>query len=73
MSSDIISLVRQSSKIFVWVCISSDHAAYLQASKKTVLEYLESISVSGMESFHIELNDFGEVFLGKPPEDTNSV
>lgn len=61
-------LVRQATKIFVWVSLTIDQGVYLQISKKTISEYLNSLFETGLETFLVEVNDFGEVFLGKPPE-----
>ena len=60
-------LIKAASKIFVWVKLSEERAAYFQTTKSAVNEYLSSIDPAFEEKVYIEIGEEGELYLGRAP------
>ena len=61
--------VRNASKVFVWVQLSTQRGLYVKTTKADLLEYLTDPDNLFNENVYIEYGAEQELYLGRAPEE----
>lgn len=75
VSRKLLELISEAGRVFVWVQVTPEHAAYFQIQKSPLFEYLCSEEAERYLLEHlplVEVDEFGDVFIGKPQSESDS-